>query len=299
VPAAYIGVIIIWSTSPLAIQWSGTEVGFLFGVTTRTLIGALAAMAVSTLFRIGMVWNRRAVQVYLAAGLGIYGAMLCVYWSAQQIPSGWISVLFGLSPLVTGLMARFWFRSEPLGVHRLLGMLTGVAGLAAIFGSSLKLDGMAVLGVAGVLLSVLIHSLSALWVKRIDADVPALVLTSGGLLVAAPLFLLTWLLCDGVWPDRIPLATGASIVYLGLFGSVLGFALYYYVLHRTQATQVALLALVTPVTALGLGHLANGEPLLPQVLFGALLIVSGLVLFQLGDRWLTLRAAASTPPRVS
>jgi len=178
VPAAYLGVIIIWSTTPLAIQWSGAEVGFLFGVTSRMVIGALAALGFSALLGFDMVWNRRSLRAYLTAGLGIFGAMFWVYWSAQYIPSGWISVLFGVSPLVTALMARFWFRSELLGPHRLIGMLTGLVGLMVIFGSSLKLDGMAVLGVGGVLLAVFIHSASALWVKRINAGVPALVLTS-------------------------------------------------------------------------------------------------------------------------
>ena len=198
VPAAYFGVIVIWSTTPLAIQWSGVEVGFLFGVTGRMLIGAVAALGFAALLGEEMVWSRRAMRSYLAAGLGIYGAMLCVYWSAQHIPSGWISVLFGVSPLVTALMARFWFRSETLGLHRLFGMLAGLAGLTVIYGSSLKMDGAAALGVGGVLVSVFIHSASALWVKQIDARVPALVLTSGGLLVAAPLFLVTWLLFDGI-----------------------------------------------------------------------------------------------------
>jgi drug/metabolite transporter (DMT)-like permease len=288
---------LVWSTTPLAIQWSGAEVGFLFGVTGRMLIGALVALTLCVLLGIGIVWDRSARRVYLAAGLGIYGAMLCVYWSAQHIPSGWISVLFGLSPVVTGLLARFIFRSESLGLHRVLGMLAGVAGLAVIFGSSLTLDLTMAFGVSGVLLAVLIHSASSLWVKRIDVDVPALALTSGGLLVAAPLFLVTWLWFDGVWPRNIPPSAGASIVYLGLFGSVLGFALYYYVLHRTEATRVALITLVTPVSALALGHLANGEPLTPQVLLGAALILSGLALFQLGDRWLTVSTTVGTTDR--
>jgi len=41
VPAAYLGVIIIWSTAPLAIKWSGEDTGFLLGVSRRMLIGAL------------------------------------------------------------------------------------------------------------------------------------------------------------------------------------------------------------------------------------------------------------------
>ena len=111
--------------------------------------------------------------------------------------------------------------------------------------------------------------------------------------MAAPLFLVTWLLFDGSWPRAIPLATAGSIVYLALFGSVLGFALYYHVLTQVQATRVALITLVTPVSALALGNLVNGEPLTLEILLGSLLILSGLALFQLGDRWPSARSPSS------
>jgi drug/metabolite transporter (DMT)-like permease len=280
---AYIGVIIIWSTTPLAIAWSSEDVGFVFGVTSRMVIGALLALIVAALLGSGMQWKRRAVLAYVASGLGIYGAMLSVYWAAQYIPSGWISLLFGLSPLFTTIMAYFWLDGEALTRSKLAGMLMGLAGLAVIFSSSLNLNTHAALGVAGVLLSGLIHSASAVWVKRINAELPAIVLTSGGLAIAAPLFLITWLFTQGTLPVEISDRTTVSIGYLALFGSVLGFALYYYVLRYVDATRVSLIALMSPVFALGLGNALNGEPLTSEIMFGTALILSGLALFELGD----------------
>jgi len=279
VPSAYLGVIMIWSTTPLAILWSSQEVGFLFGVTSRMSIGAVLALVVSALLGVGLSWQRRALLAYVTAGLGIYGSMLSVYWAAQFIPTGWISVIFGLSPLVTALMAKMWLDGEQLSRAKLLGMLTGLMGLAVIFGSSMELSDQAVFGVLGMLVSVSIHSASAVWIKRIGADVPAIVMTSGGLLFAAPLFLLTWLLAGAELPPVLSMRTLGAIGYLALLGSVLGFALYYYVLSRVEATRVALLTLITPVCALGLGHLLNNEPLTQNVLAGSLLILSGLTLF--------------------
>jgi len=281
VPMAYIGVILIWSTTPLAIAWSSEDAGFLFGVTSRMIIGALLALIVAALLGSGMQWKRRAMQAYIISGLGIYGAMLSVYWAAQYIPSGWISLLFGLSPLFTAVMAYFWLDGEPLTRSRLAGMLTGLAGLAVVFSSSLNLDTHAAYGVAGVLLSGLIHSASAVWVKRIDAQLPAIVLTSGGLAFAAPLFLITWLITQQPLPAGITDRTAVSIAYLALFGSVLGFALYYYVLRHVEATRVSLMALMSPVLALALGHILNGEPLTPDILIGTALILSGLAMFEL------------------
>lgn len=105
VPAAYLGVVLIWSTTPLAIKWSSEGTGFLFGVASRMLLGMLICLALIVLLNRRMRWCHGARLTYLVAGIGLWGAMTSVYWSAQFIPSGLISVLFGLNPVVTGLMA--------------------------------------------------------------------------------------------------------------------------------------------------------------------------------------------------
>ena len=79
------------------------------------VIGLAVCLLLLRLMRLPMDWHRKALLTYLAAGLGIYAAMLCVYWGAQYIPSGWISVLFGLTPIVTGVMARRFLGERALG----------------------------------------------------------------------------------------------------------------------------------------------------------------------------------------
>jgi len=284
VPSAYLGVIIIWSTTPLAILWSSEEVGFVFGVTSRMLIGAVLALIVCALLGSGLKWHRKALLAYSAAALGIFGGMISVYWAAQFIPTGWISVIFGLSPLFTALMASLWLEGERLTRSKVTGMLMGIAGLAIIFGTSFSLNDQAALGVLGMLVSVSIHCASAVWSKRIDAGVPAIVMTSGGLLFAAPLFLLSWIASDAELPGDLSTRTIGAIGYLALLGSVLGFALYYYVLSKVEATRVALLTLVTPLCALGLGNILNNEPLTFEIIAGSMLILSGLATFEFSEK---------------
>ncbi|KRT54809.1 DMT family transporter [endosymbiont of Ridgeia piscesae] len=285
VPAAYLGVVLIWATTPLAIKWSGDGSGYLFGVTSRMVIGVALALALIALMRLQMPWHRRARHTYLAAGLGIYVAMLAVYWASQYIPSGWISVLFGLSPVITGLLAHYWLEEVGLTPLRLLAVGLALAGLALIFIDSLNYPAVAVLGVAAMLVSVTIHSASSVWVKRLDAGLHGLVVTGGGLLVAVPLFLLTWFLTGEQWPEAVPGRALSAILYLGVIGSVLGFALYFYVLRHVEATRVALIALMTPVLALLLGHYFNGEALDLSVGIGAGLIMLGLAGFEFADRF--------------
>jgi drug/metabolite transporter (DMT)-like permease len=225
IPIAYIGVILIWSTTPLAIQWSGDGVGYLFGITSRMILGVMVGLMVAGLFSIRLPWHAQARRTYLAAGLGLFFAMTAVYWSSQFIPSGWMSVLFGLAPIVTGLLATFLLPERALDAARLAGMLLGLAGLAIMLLGSQRLGPHAAWGVAGMVFSVTAYSASAVAVKRIGADIPALATTIGGLLVVVPLLLVLYVLTGEPLPEVVPPRALLAIVYLGMIGSVLGFAL--------------------------------------------------------------------------
>lgn len=288
--AAYLGVVLIWSTTPLAIAWSGQVDGFVFGVASRMCLGLLFIALILLLMRTRLTWHIKARKAYLIGGLGIYGGMIAVYWAAQHIPSGWVSLLFGLTPIFSAIMASIWLHDELLTHNRLLGMLLGLTGLAFVVGQSLHWGTSAALGVMGVLLSSLIHSASAVWVKRIKANVSGFHLTAGSLLVATPLFVLTWLASTPDFSatlqavENAPLQTSLAIVYLAFFGSVLGFSLYFYVLQHIQATRVALISLMTPVTSIWLGHYLNHEVVSVNIVLGAVLILFGLAIFELGGK---------------
>ncbi|KAF0192840.1 MAG: hypothetical protein FD165_610 [Gammaproteobacteria bacterium] len=285
VPAAYIGVIIIWSTTPLAIQWSSVGAGFLFAVLGRMVIGMLVCLLLVVVFRGRLPWHRAARNTYLAATLGIFGTMLCIYWGAQFIPSGLISVVYGLMPVLTGIIAAPLLAERSFTMGRVTAMLLGVTGLAVIFGSSVTLGEHAAYGIGAVLVGVTLHALGTVLIKRIDASVSALEVTTGALMLAVPLFLATWLIFDGTLPADVPLRAAASIVYLGVFGSVIGFVLYFYVLRRISAGGTALITLIAPVSALWIGHGFNNEPLTRDIVVGTSLILTALVSYHWGDRW--------------
>jgi len=281
---AYISVILLWATTPLAIKWSGEGPGFLFAVAGRMCIGAICLALTLALLRQGLTWHRKARLTYLAVALQIYGSMLVVYWAAQFIPSGWISVIFGLSPLITALLAAIWLKERSLTPGKCLSYLFGLGGLAIMFGSALQFGPAAVLGIVGVLVSAFLQSASAVWIKHINAKLPALNQVAGGLLLAVPAYLITWGISDGHWPTSLPTTSLAAIVYLGVIATTIGFALYYYVLTHMEATRVALITLLSPVLALMLGHTINHEPLTMKVAAGTTFILAGLLMHQFFDR---------------
>lgn len=135
-----------------------------------------------------------------------------------------------------------------------------------------------------LLFGIAINALSLVLVKRAGAALSPLSVTTGALLYAAPLFLGTWLVFDGHAPATLPVPALWSIVYLGLVASALGFTLFYYLLKRTEANAVAMLTLVSPVLALLLGHVIDGERVTPAIAAGTALVLGGLAVYQWGAR---------------
>ncbi len=287
IPLAFICVTMIWSTTPLAIQWSSEGVGFLFAVTSRMIIGTIACILLLRLLGISLPWHKTARDNYLAASFGIYFAMMLVYWGSQFIPSGWVAVIFGASPMITGLFAHRYLNEE-MTPAKTMGSIIGIVGLIIIFWPSADIDPDvdpdSYYGIAAIIASAFVHAISTVGVKRVNADMSPLVTTCGALIYASPAYLLTWLIFDGQLPAEFPMRTVMAISYLGLVASVAGFALYFFVLKHLQASRVTLITLITPVTALLLGNMFNGEPLTKQIWVGTLIIMSGLICYEFSGR---------------
>lgn len=279
VPAAFIVVTLVWATTPLAIQWGATELGATTALLTRSVIGLTVGLAVVWLRKIEMRWDKRSVISYFAGASGFSIGMLTVYKAAETMPSGMISVLFGVAPLLTGVLAAWWLRSRELTPVKSLGLVIALLGLAYIFRAELTLGGARAQAVLLMCLSVFSFCASGIWVKEVSADVHALAQTMGALLLSMPLLILAWALSGEPLPLDASLKAWSAVLYLGIGGSVIGFMAYFYLLTKTTATTVATTTLITPVLAVTLGTLLNGEALTSTLLIGAPVILCGLAIY--------------------
>ena len=91
-----------------------------------------------------------------------------------------------------------------------------------------------------------------------------------------PAYGLCWWGFDGQWPPVVSNRALATILYVGCIATTVGFVMYYFVRKHLQPGQVALVSLISPWSALALGHGLNGEPLEARVVAGAALVLTAL-----------------------
>jgi len=250
------------------------------------LIGLAVCLVLLLATRTAFPFTPAARRLYAISGLSLFASMLLTYWGALHIPSGLISVIFGLSPLVTGVFAALWLAERTLTPLRIAGLALALAGLWLIFGQPWPGDGRATLGTLATVAGMSLQALGLVWIKRLNVRVSSLAITTGSLGVAVPCFVLAWLIADAArLPPDATLRAGAAIVYLGILGSVVGFTLYYYMIKHLDAGRIALIMLVTPVSALLLGQTLNHERIPGIGWAGIALIGAGLLLYE----WQALR----------
>lgn len=285
VPLTFLVVLIIWSTTPLAIQWSSAEAPMPSAL-LRMTIGMFFTLAILLVMRVRLTFGKDEVRVYLFSGFVIYVNMALFYIAAQLIPSGWIAVLFGLSPLFTGFFASFVEPEAKLTPAKLVGLMLGALGLYLVFSAGLSVQEASVLGVSLTLLATLVASSSSVITRQMvkDLDMSGMQITSGSLMVAVPLFVVTTLITQSSWDFSFSDRALGAILYLGFIGTGIGFTLYYFLLKRISASRIALITLVTPITGLSVGSWFNGEPLIGEVWVGATFVCLGLLIYEFKPR---------------
>ncbi len=284
VSIAYLAVLLIWSTTPLGIVWSSESINPSLAVLLRMLIAVVLGCIIIFIRNIDLPWHKQAIRLYSFSALGIFGGMSFSYLAAGYLSSGILSLVFGLAPVFSAILARRILAEPKISILRKLSMLLSLVGLGLVCVDNFSLGDNSIYGLIYILIAVFLFSLSGVLVKSVSLAIHPMATTVGALTIALPLFVINWLLLDGSlniseWQPRSIWAT----IYLGVFGSLIGFFAYFFVLQRLTASTVALITLVTPIIALTLGSVLNDEVINSKLIFGALLIILGLAIYHWGD----------------
>jgi len=290
VAAGYLALVTIWSFTPLAVKWSVAGVGYELASLMRFVIALLMLGSWLAIRRIPFPRDGAALRTYALAAVNFY-SFIAIFWGAQFVPSGWLGLMWGVSPFITAILSRFLLGEHALTPLRIGGMLLGGIGLLLIFGEALAVGPGAVQGLLAMFAGVAVSSFTSVAIKRIAANVSPFALTTLAAALVVPAYALTWVLAGAPLPAAVEPRVGLALLFVGTLGTGVVFVLLYYVLRHVRATQVSLIGMISPVLALIIGNLANGEVIGTRIWAGAAVILAGLILHEYLPRRLAVAAA--------
>lgn len=296
---AFAAVYVVWGSTYLGIRYAiETLPPFLMAGTRFSLAGAILftwAMLNGESIRSSFSQWPKALAI---GGLLLLGGNGGVTWAEKYIPSGFAALLITTEPLWVVVLNWALSRTRPNG-KVLLGVFIGMAGVALLVGDGLKA------GIAGSSISFVAVGVSLLasvaWaagsvyasrypIKASTSMASGMQMLSGGIL------LLVLALAVGDL-QRLNLAAASwvsigAFFYLLVFGSLIGFTAYSYLLRNVSPARAATYAYVNPVVAVFLGWLLAGEPLTSRMLIAAVIIIGSVILITTFGKEHTTPAAA-------
>jgi drug/metabolite transporter (DMT)-like permease len=273
-------VYILWGSTYLAIRIVVREVPPFAAAAARFFCAGVVMAGIASL---RSPWGRpklRQVLDYSGIGillLGISNAF--VMWSEIRIPSGiaalivasiplWMTFLDGLRPGGTPWTGRVW-----------LGVLFGLVGVTLVARPESGLAG-AWTGVAALEIACFSWAIASLYAQNVPDRMPVLQAAAVEMLAASPVLLVESRLAGEDLSRFVHASPTAllALLYLVVFGSLVGFTAFAYCLNELPATTVGTYAYVNPIVAVLLGSLVLSEPVSPGLLTGAALILVAVLL---------------------
>jgi drug/metabolite transporter (DMT)-like permease len=276
--AAFAAVYTIWGSTYLAIRFAVEVLPPFLMAGTRFLIAGLILYLWA---RIGGAPRPAFFQWKSAAIVGLFMLVLgtgLISWSEQRIPSGLAALLAATVPFWMVMLDWMRPRGAAPSSRVVLGLIIGFVGVALLFQPWRSTEGekFDLLGAATVLVAAFSWATGSLYSVR--AKLPSSPMVSMGMemLAGGVIALVVGMLCGELANLEVSAITARSLLaltYLILFGSLVGFNAYMWLLRVCAPAWVSTYAFVNPVVAVFLGWALGGEPLTVRILMAASLIV--------------------------
>lgn len=273
----------VWGSTWLVIKQGLEDLPVFSSAAIRFTVAAAAFILLAPRLHRAEGGDRPGPALWLTMGVFNFGITYgVVYWGEQVLPSGLASVLWGVFPILIAVSGHLFLPGERLVGPQWIGFCVGLAGVAVLFATDLRTFGDEhLLRGAILLLSPISATVGQTIIKRHGTRFSAALLNRNGMVVGALILWVPALVLEE--PLSITWTTRAviSVAYLSLFGTVLTFGLYYWLLRFAPSNRLSLVSYVNPALALLLGAAVGGEPVAATTVGGSALILFGI--------WLALR----------
>ena len=283
----------LWGASYMFIEIAIDDLGDVFLVFARTLLGALvlAPVAISR----GAIRAARPKLGWLAvcSVVQIVGPFVLITAGQHHVTSSMAGILIASAPIYTALITAFAMKSDRLGGWGVAGIGVGIVGVALLFGVDLGDDSDAVLGGLAILLAGLGYAIGAITAKRKLQDVPPVGIAASIMGISALLLLpaLPWTL-----PSETPgLDTFGAMLALGAGGTGIAFLIFYTLNAEVGPSRASVVAYIAPVFSVFYGVTLLDEHFTVSTAAGLVLILGGSWLAAEGRAPWRRRAPAVAP----
>ena len=277
-PALYALICLIWGSTWLAIKIGLAGVPPFLSAGIRFMLSTLLMGAVLILRRRGWrLWLTRDEQIcVLSVGVLVFWLdYAAVYWAEMHISSGLTAVLFSTMPLTTSLLSAYWTRTETLNGRKLIGIVVGIFGAVLLFWPHERLGVYQMLGMFAVLGASSCAAINLVMMKKYGRNADTFLVNFYGMALGSACLLAMSGALENWSTLTWSRSNVLSIVYLSVFGSVVAFSAYYYLLKRMDATILSLTTLIIPIVALALGRWLLDETVTPRTFAGIATTVAG------------------------
>jgi drug/metabolite transporter (DMT)-like permease len=281
--AAYAAVYLIWGSTYLAIRFAVETMPPLLMAGSRFIMAGtllytglrLAGIATPTVSQ----WANAAVIGVLLIAVPNGG----VCWAEQFVASGLVALVIAITPVFFAVVN--WLRpggERPSG-QTSLGIFMGLGGVTWLVGSRQSLAGMPLnhTAIAVVLIACLAVAIGSHYSRHTPKPKSTLMAVAAQMLCGGVLLLCTGLLTRETTVLDVTHITRRSILaflYLVVFGSLVAFSSFSWLLKVSTPSRVATYAYVNPVIAVFVGWSMGGELLTPSILWSATVIILGVII---------------------
>jgi drug/metabolite transporter (DMT)-like permease len=269
---------LVWGSTYLAIRVMVETVPPLLGAGSRFVIAGGAMLAVLAFTRSVRPSRDQLLSALLAGGL-LMGANAVVTVAEQEVPSALAALLVASIPLLVIVLRAL--AGEHMSRATIAAVLVGFAGVALLLKPGEQSGEATVLGLLACVLAAAMWAGGSFASPRLRLPRDPLVSTGWQMLLGGSVCVAAGLVI-GEAPDVDPNAFSArsllALAYLIVFGSIVAFTAYAWLLQNAPISKVATYAYVNPVVAIVLGALILDEVITPIMLVGAAIIVASVML---------------------
>lgn len=296
---AFAAIYVVWGSTYLAIRYAVETIPPLVAVAIRHSVAGAALL--------GWAWSRgfRPTREHWKAGF-VIGALFflvghgTLHWAEKYVASGLAALLMATEPMLI-LVLAWMMRQQRISRISAGGLALGVIGVAILMGAELTAGGSSLLGVLAVLLGSLSWSAGVVISPKVKLPSDALARTAVPLVCGAALLwiaaIATGEIQQTLWA-QISLRSLGGLAYLILFGSIVAFTAYTWLLQRCPPALVATHTYANPVVAVLLGWLLASEALTLRVVAASVAILGAIVLIRRGEAEVSQQAVESAEGRL-